>query len=279
MDTSIKIGRAHMILTLAVAVLAAAVPLAGLGSPTVTDAPKAPTGKQWQVKYMGGPDSLKRGTHVNLEVLDRAIIYRAVGSRSSQPFSIPAVDVTDVSDALIEGNRAEKVFGPGEPDYVTPCGRFPDPYAAGGCSVAGLALETPFGVVASVLQSIPFHDHFIRIAWQQEGEDPVVVFQVRAKDVTDLREELERVTDKARADAVQRQAPQATIYDAPLTGLEEFDRTIIKARAEEWISSQCQSPSNETQSWLRPPSTLNSFSLCPSNTTGQAEARARLLAK
>ncbi len=279
MDTSIKVRRTRSILAAVVVVLAATLPLAGLGSPTVTDAQRAPAGKQWQVKYSGGPDALKRGTEVNLEVLDRAIVYRVVDGRARQRFSIPAVDVNDVSDALIEGKRSERVFGPGEPDYVSPCVKLPRLFVMGACGVGGVAVDTPFAFVALALQSIPYHDHFIRIAWQWEGENPDVVFQVAAKDVTDLREELESVTDKARADGAERQAPVASIYDGPLTGIYELDRVTTRARVGEWLSSRCSSSSNENPSWLSPRSNLSSFSLCPSSVTGHARARARLLAK
>jgi len=278
---------AHVIF---VAIMASGLQLAGADSrQSVSRVAKRMAGRQWRVKYMGGPNQWKRGTSVDLEITDRTISYRVLGSGLVPGFSIPVAAVSDVSDEVIEGSLSEKVFGPGEPDYLddlgAPCAeralaKIPDisgAAVASGCLAGSLALEAPYAILASVLSNIPFKDHFVRLKWQANGEDPEVVFQVRGEDHLTLREELERVTGQGRREEkVQAQAAQATIYDAPLTHIQEFDRKATEARVQQWLTDQCQGDSSRRPSWLRPDSTFDGASLCPSSATGQAQERARL---
>jgi len=260
------------------AILAWALPLAGADSPRrgnrIAD-PAAP--KQWRVKYMGGPNLLKRGTPVDLEVSERMITYGTVGRRPDKRFSIPVAAVSDVSDEVIEGSLSEKVFGPGEPDYISPCQNVRDIGLGYICLAGALALETPFAVLVSVLQNIPFKDHFVRIQWQANGEDPEVVFKVSGKDHVALVEALETVTGAgAREERLQGQATHSTIYDAPVTQIEEFDRKTAEQRTEQWLLHQCQAGSNDQPTWLRPGSIFEGTGLCPPTATGQAQERLRL---
>lgn len=227
MATSIETIRRQMIQALIVAFLSPVLPLAGTSSPGLERNHKAPSDKHWQVKNMGAVDPWRRGMPMDLRVSEEAITYGAVGCRPSQWSSIPVVDVNDVSDAVIERDLSEKVFGPGDPDCLSPCDSAGDREAASACALGGLALETPVAIVASVLQSIPFNDRLIRIAWRQQGGNPQVVFKVCAKDLVALREELEGVTAKPRGHDPQPQAGQATIYHVPIKGIDEFDCKAI----------------------------------------------------
>jgi hypothetical protein len=260
------------------AILASALPLAGADSQPhgkrIAD-PAAP--KQWRVKYMGGPGLLKRGTPVGLEVSERTITYGTIGSRPDKRFSIPVGAVTDVSDETIGGDLSEKVYGPGEPDYISPCGSVRDVVLGSACVAGGLAVETPFAVAYSVFQNIPFKDHFVRLKWHANGEGPEVVFKVSGKDEVALREELERVTGQGgREEEPQEQATQAAIYDAPVTHTEQFDRKTTEARERQWLTDQCQGGSSDKPIWLKAGSIFDDASLCPLSASSQAHERARL---
>lgn len=266
---------AHVIF---VAILASALPLAGADSRRHGSRLATPTApKQWRLKYMGGPNLLKRGTPVDLEVSERTITYGTVGRRPDQQFSIPVAAVTDVSDETIGGDLSEKAYGPGEPDYVSPCENARDAVLGSACVAGGLAVETPFAVAYSVLQNIPFKDHFVRLKWQANGEDPEVVFKVSGKDHLALREELERVTGQGRREEeLQGPAAYSTIYDAPVTHIEEFDHKTADARAQQWLIDQCQAGSSHKPNWLRPDSIFDGTSLCGPSATSLAQERARL---
>jgi hypothetical protein len=244
--------------------------------------------KQWHVKYMGGPNLLKRATPVVLEISERTISYRAVGSRADQGFWIPVAAVTNVSDEVIEDRLSEKVFGPGEPDYINdldaPCAERvvrtipPGPVAAAaatGCFAGSLALEVPYAVLASVLSNIPFKDHFVRLKWQANGKDLEVVFKVSGKDHVALREGLERVTGEGRREEEpQGQAVQATIYDAPVTHIEEFDRKTTEAHVQQWLIDKCLDRGSE-----RPSQSVSSTLDFTGSCAAIRESHDRLLAK
>jgi hypothetical protein len=290
MPNAMERFRRHMSLALIVAILASPLPLAsadsqGHGNRVAT--PGAP--RQWLVKYMGGPNRLKRGTTVALEITERTILYRDPNSGPDPVLSIPVAAVSDVSDEVIEGSLSEKVFGPGEPDYLddlgAPCAewalaRIPDisgAVVAGGCLAGSLAVETPYAILASVLSNIPFKDHFLRLSWQANGEDPEVVFKVSGKDHVTLLEELERVTGQGRREEeLQGQAARTAIYDAPVTHIEEFDRKTNEARVQQWLTDQCQASSSQKPNWFSPNSIFEVSSLCPPSATGLAQERARL---
>jgi hypothetical protein len=71
-----------------------------------------------------------------------------------------------------------------------------------------------------------YQDHFLRVAWQREGEDRAVVFKVSGKDFTPLLVELERVTGESVGDRVPEQDSQEGIYGAAITHIEAFDRKV-----------------------------------------------------
>lgn len=194
-----------IIQAICVAILASGLPLTGADPLPVTRPEKALAGKQWRVKYMGGPERLKRGARVTLSVTGPVIKYWQGNSRSGRQFSIPVAAVTDVSDAVIEGNRAEEVFGPDEPDYVSSCESVRDPVAFQLCLDGGIALETPFAIIASVLSNIPFKDRFVRVAWQRE-EKAAVVFKVSGRESAGLLEELQTVTGRRQTQGELDQA-------------------------------------------------------------------------
>jgi len=292
MTGAIKRLQQHTAQAMFLAVLASWLPLAGADPPPLLkQADKRPAGNQWQVKYMGGPNPLKRGTRVYLEFSEGAITYRTARGGKGGEFSIPVVSVSDVSDEVIEGYLSEKVFGPDEPDYLdelaVPCIAWTDRTipdrrvavpAASGCFAGSLGLEVPYAIVASVLSNIHYKDHFIRLRWEQEGKDPEVVFKVSAKDYLALQEELERVTDEAWKGKSPEQASEATVYDRPQTHIEDFDHKTHDTRVRQWRTQECASRSADKPAWLRPSSGLAGLtSLCAPGMRDQG--RSLLLAR
>jgi hypothetical protein len=226
---------------------------------------KSATGKQWHVKYMGGPTLLRRGTPVDLAIGALTVSYRARGREETQESSIPVTAVTDVSDEIIEGNLSEKVFGPGETDSVddlgVPCAEWAlgndsgvgGEVVASGCLAGSLALEVSYGLLDSFLSNIPFKDHFLRIFWQEGDKVLGIVFKVSGKDLVGLREQLKMVADRGRGGTEAGQAPRTTMYDIPETGIEEFDRKVREARFHQWLSDRCQSGLSDKPNWLDSP--------------------------
>ncbi len=54
----------------------------------------------------------------------------------------------------------------------------------------------------------------------------------------------ERVTGESLRARGQEQAPTPTIYETPLTHIEEFDRKVREARVQQWLSDHCQPSSS-----------------------------------
>jgi hypothetical protein len=292
MTGTIKRLQQQMVQVMFLAVLVSWLPLTAADlPPSVKQVDKRPARKQWQVKYMGGTNPLKRGTRVYLEISEEAIAYRTAGGGKGGEFSIPGGSVSDVSAEVIEGDLSEKLFAPDYPDYLddlgVPCVAWtdrsiPDPRAAvpvaSGCFAGSLGLEVPYAIVASVLSTIHFKDHFIRLRWEQEGTDPEAVFKVSGKDYLALQEALESITDEARKGKSQEQSSEATAYDRPQTHIENFERKTHDMHIRQWLTEQCASTSADKPAWLRPSSGLAGItSLCSPNL--QDGGRSLLLAK
>ncbi|HMD87066.1 MAG TPA: hypothetical protein VKO18_20435 [Terriglobia bacterium] len=275
--------RDPVVLAAFAAMFAARLSFGGAGVPPGAKKLKEqPVSTLWRVTYMGGPTALRKGTDVDLRVSESTISFAAAEGRSGREFSIPVADVTDVSNAIIEGNRDEKVFGPDELDpnsFVTACGKVPDLGMEDACISGGIGLLIPLWVVKGVLVNMPYKDRFIRIAWQREAEDPAVVFQVSRRDYVRLRRELERVTEKSVGNRVRRPDSQEVVYEAAIRHVEEFDREVARIHVQRWLNDQCQSSSLDMPSWLRPSSSRKTLTLCPSAATEIDEARDQLLAK
>lgn len=262
MPSRIKRLRHQMILAGFAMTLTARLSFGGAGSPPVgaNKLERRAVSTLWHVKYMGGPNALKRGTRVDLRIAGNTISYQTAGRGPGSEFSIPIADVTAVSDAIIEGDRSENVFGPDEPDFFSPCGKLREP-AVEVCGVAGLALETPFAIVKSILVHMPYKDRLVRLAWQRQGEDPAVVFKVSGKDFAALSEELQRVTEKSLANGVRGQASQEALHDSPVTPIDAFDCEVARMRVQRWLSDQCQPGSSERPSWMRSSQNLRGVNL------------------
>lgn len=279
MPETIKRLRHQMILAEFAAMLVISLPLAKAGlAPGVNRLDGHPASTLWRVKYMGGPEQLKRGTHVQLTITAQTISYRPAGSGSENAMSIRTAAVTDVSDAVIDGDRSEKIFGPDEPDFVddlgAPCARQAlkvdtgalSAAGAAGCLAGTLGLEIPFAVLKSILENIPFHDRFVRIAWEQDGIDPHVVFQVSGKDFVALREELERVTDNGHRPESRVQTIQDDPFEMPVTGIESVDRRVQDARFQRWLNERCPTNLGQQPAWLKQALVIAPTRPCPAAT-------------
>lgn len=279
MPETIKRLRHQVILAEFAAMLVVSLPLAKAGlAPGVSRLDGHPASTLWRVRYMGGPNLLKRGTRVELRITEQAISYRPAGSGSGNAMSIPVAAVTDVSDGVIDGNRSEKVFGPDEPDFLddlgAPCAEHalkaePGPLgrgAAGACLAGTLGLEIPFAILKSILENIPFHDRFVRIAWEQDGIDPHVVFQVSGKDFVALREELERVTDNGHRPESRVQTIQDDPFEMPVTGIESVDRRVQDARFQRWLNERCPTNLGQQPAWLKQALVIAPTRPCPAAT-------------
>jgi hypothetical protein len=227
MTISMKTVRSQVIQALFVAVLSPAPPVAAQ-MPNTSSVPAARGHKSWRVKYVGGAAGLARGTRVTVSVNRNQIVYQPDAGRGHASFSIPTPDVADVSGELVTGTLEEKVFGPGEPDYLEdlgkPCAdralaRMPDlegGAAAAGCLAGSLALEVPYAILFSALQNLNFKDHFVRVRWQEQGgADPEVVFKVSGRDYPDFLETLESATNQSTRGLQEESPPGATDASLP----------------------------------------------------------------
>jgi hypothetical protein len=180
-------------------VLFAALSPAPQAAAQVTLAPAPPAAtlgshgeRAWRVQYMGGPAPLRRSTPVELTIAAGRIVYRERRHRSAEAYSIPAAEITDVSDEVITGKRDEKLFGGGDPDLWLPCFGLPDQYSATTCLGILGGPELVSGALRGVLSLVPYTDRFIRITWHEpDGVREVAVFQVRGEDYAGLVEAVE----------------------------------------------------------------------------------------
>jgi hypothetical protein len=90
--------------------------------PSTASAPAVLASRSWQVRYMGGPAGLARGTKVRVHINRDRVVYQSATGRKKDAFFIPTPEVSDVSGELIAGTLAEKVFGPDDLDYVDALG-------------------------------------------------------------------------------------------------------------------------------------------------------------
>ncbi len=120
-------------------------------------------GKQFQMKYGGGTEPVKKGTKMKVTVGKERIVCE---TGKMAPFSIPVADVVEVSYNTKSRRRLAES--------------------------AGVALV--FFPVAPVLLFMKSKKHFVNIVWEENGTGKEVVFKVGKGEYTFFLAELERVT-------------------------------------------------------------------------------------
>jgi hypothetical protein len=144
-----------------------------------------PAGIKWRVKA-AGDEPFKRGSKLTVTVEEGKILCERRGRHRSPTVTIPTNRVTDFSDSVISGLLSDKVFGEGEPDFLTHCGEEPwtnDPYASAACAGTGLAGELAISPLLFTLHTVSFEDRFVHITWKdQDGKSRRITFKVEKKD-------------------------------------------------------------------------------------------------
>ena len=144
-----------------------------------------PSRIQWRVKA-AGDEPFKRGSTLTLTMEEGSIRCERRGRPRTPALTIPTDRVTDVSDSVISGLLADKVYVRDELDYISHCGQgrwASDPYLYSTCVGAGIAGELYAFPMVIVLESFSFEDHFVHITWKdKDGRRRRVTFKVNKKD-------------------------------------------------------------------------------------------------
>ncbi|PYV14891.1 MAG: hypothetical protein DMG21_16735 [Acidobacteria bacterium] len=205
----------------------------------------------------GRPANAEKGNTRRAGNHNQTISYRAAGAAPGKDFPISVQAVSGVSDGVIQGDRADKMFGTDDPDFVSPCEHVWEDLAAP-CVVGGIALTTPFAIVKDILS---------------------VVFQVRGKDFDALREDLESVADTGREAASADPINKLNLDEAPVTKVEAFSRKLADPRFDRWLDDECQAESGLKHLLLDNSRSLASLGACTPAERQIADARARLRAQ
>ena len=196
-----------------VAVLMAVLPLVA-----ATRLPALSGGTQFRVKYEVGTPAIKQGAPVRVKFEPRFIICEA---KKGLSFSIPTAGITEVGHDSIPWSRSKALLRKGLYGYGQGIGAL---YDMALLAVAGALL--PFGG----------EDHFVHIAWNWDGSDEVVWFELSKDRYAAFLQELERATGKKALDlSTEREEKQHELLDKAETVEIRLDRKV-------WVAGKTLKP-------------------------------------
>ena len=209
-------GRRRAALLMTVLLLVVATGLPALSAPSTVD--RKTRDKQFRVKYEAGTEAIKKGARVRVRFEPKFIVCEG---KKGLTFSIPTAGITEVGYDAMPWARSKAVLREGLPDGAGLLGPL---YLAGVLAIVG------------VVAPIGGKDHFVRIAWKEDGGDEVVWFEVSKGRYAAFLAELERATGKKPLDlAKERDEKQRELRDKAETVEIELDRKL-------WVAGEILKP-------------------------------------
>jgi hypothetical protein len=153
--------------------------------------------KSFAMKYETGTEAIKPGARIQVGISPETIV---LVWKSHQRIAIPAGAITDISYDTVSYRRSADVLPVADSLASGPA----PPPGQGGEGLAALMMVTL--ITAAFVHAIKTTQHFVRLAWVEEGRERVVWLKVGKGEYSSFLASLEQVTGRRFVDrAAERQ--------------------------------------------------------------------------